>query len=709
MGKKKSQVVGHRWYWGQHLVLCHGPVDAIIKIWFGEKVGWSGYAFENDEIHIDKPTLFGDRDQYGGVVGNIDVLLGHADQDTNTYLYQHCAKTAGGKKVVSAFRYLTSLVFKTPEMGNSSYPPPVSVEVARIKTGWDGNPIWYAERANPGTGLNAAHVLHELVECPEWGVGNSDIDDAAFKVAADKLFNERFGLNAHWTRQQPVEDFIKDICRYINGYVYTNESSGKITLKLARDDYVIDDLEVLTSDQIRTCRNVRRRSQADIINTLTVTYTDSATHEKAAITVMNSAMVNAVGRTVGETVKFPMIMDSTLAYKVAMRELKMLSSRLLTAEIYCDTRFTHLQPGDVVKVEYPPAGLNHVMRVQKKRRGTMAKPEIKLDVMEDVFSPTSGEYTPPPPSDWDSPLNPPMAIATQRLMEAPYWLLANTFNASELAGFGDDSGMLLWLAAKPTSDTLGAELYFDNTNRWTYSHRANFTPASFTTEAIDKHAIQVTLTDNALTQADLPMVCAINDELVVVSKVENGIASLTRAVLDTHPQHHPAMSWLTSLSSEAIDNEFIQGEQVKVRALTVTPIGILPDPQATIITTDIQARAFKPLPVCNVRLNGAYDPEETTLPITLSWLHRNRLSQVGQPEQLTSWYQGGNPEPGVETRLEIYDQDKNKIVDLITNKSEILIPNFETNPTKIEIILTSLRNETESQVKYRHSVIIKPQ
>ncbi|PKF48850.1 hypothetical protein AT251_23095, partial [Enterovibrio nigricans] len=86
MGKKKKQVVGRRWFWGQHLVLCHGPVDAIFRIWFGEKVGRFGRTTSNSRIHINEPSLFGDRDTYGGVVGDIDVLMGYQHQAPNDYL-----------------------------------------------------------------------------------------------------------------------------------------------------------------------------------------------------------------------------------------------------------------------------------------------------------------------------------------------------------------------------------------------------------------------------------------------------------------------------------------------------------------------------------------------------------------------------------------------------------------------------------------------
>nr|WP_086937502.1 phage tail protein [Thaumasiovibrio occultus] len=699
-GKKKKSVIGHRWYWGQHLVLCHGPVDVIKRIWFGEKVGFEQDITSNQRIYINKPTLFGEADKAGGVRGHVDMMFGDANQEQNDYLLAKCAK--GG--LLSAFRHLTSLVFRQTYMGNSSFPPPVAIEVERIQTGWDGNPMWYSEKADTGNGLNAAHLVHELIECPEWGAGNTNVDNAAFTHVADQLWNERFGLNIHWFRQQPVEDFIKDICRYINGHVFTDEITGKVTIRLARDDFDPNTLPVLNEQHIRTVRNAKRHTAADIVNTLTVTYTDPNTHEKAAITVVNSAMRAAVGRTIGETVNFPMIQDAALAYKVAMRELKLLSSRLLTAEVLCDTTAAHFQPGDVVKIEFPAAGLNHVMRVQKKRRGSMDKPETRLQVIEDVFSSTSGVFTPPPPSDWQVPLSEPQPVVRQLAMEAPYWALASTLKPSELASMSDDSGLLLWLAQRPTTDTQGVDLYFNNAGRWVFSHRAMFSPSSYLTQAIDAQATNAPVSDNVLQQAELPTVCALGDELVVVTSVANGMATLVRGVLDTHPTPHGNGAWIAALSPDGVEAEFINGESVQLRALTVTPLGTLPEAQSNVIQATVNARAIRPLPVNNVKFNNQYWPASATLPLNITWAHRNRLSQASYPEQLTTWFANGSPEPGTETQITIEDQNGVLIHQQQGAISSFTISTLDPSVDELIVRLRTRRSGRESLLDFIHRV-----
>ncbi|MDO6542828.1 phage tail protein [Photobacterium sanguinicancri] len=706
MGSKKKQVAGHRWFWGQHLVLCHGPVDAVRRIWFGEKVGWSGSVLSNSRIHIDQPTLFGDRDQYGGIVGDIDICLGHASQIVNNYLAHHCGQVVNGQKVVSAFRHLTALVFRKPEMGNSSYPAPVAVEVERISTGWDGNEIWYVTKAAIGNGLNGAHIVHELIECPEWGTGNSNIDNKAFEACANTLYAEGFGLNAHWVKQQPVEQFVKDICRYLNGYVFTDEASGLITMRLARDNYDTSKVPALTSKVIKTAKNIRRRTQADIINTLTLTYTDPTTYEKSAVTVINSAMVHAVGRTIGETVNFPMIHDAQLAYRVAMRELKMLSARLMTTELYCDTTASVYQPGDVVRVVYPPAGFNHIMRVQKKRRGSMAQPEVKLELMEDIFSAATGDYIPPPPSGWKDPITTPVPITIQQVVESPYWLLATSLNPSELAALNKHSCFVGWLARKPSGDTIGADLYYNNFDRWIYSHRASFSTSSMLAESISPMATQLRLIDSNLLTIELPAVCQLGGELVVVKSIVDGVAEVERGVLDTIPAEHAAMIVIAALDGDALDTEFTTGEQVSVRGLTVTARGALPKDDAAIITTELVGRAAKPLCVTNVKLNDEHWPDTITIPVNVTWSHRNRISQVVEPQHLTNWYTGGTPEPDTTTQISVMDADTNAVLyQGETTETELLLDEtlIPALTQRLTITLTATREGNEAMQPFSHT------
>ena len=50
-GGSSSYVVGHRYYAGLHLAICHGPVDAITRIIVGERTAWSGQVTTSQSIY----------------------------------------------------------------------------------------------------------------------------------------------------------------------------------------------------------------------------------------------------------------------------------------------------------------------------------------------------------------------------------------------------------------------------------------------------------------------------------------------------------------------------------------------------------------------------------------------------------------------------------------------------------------------------------
>jgi hypothetical protein len=66
--------------------------------------------------------------------------------------------------------------------------------------------------------MNPAHIIRECITDTSWGMGytDADIDDTSFTAAADTLFDEEFGLSLLWSKEEKIEEFIKDIIRHID-------------------------------------------------------------------------------------------------------------------------------------------------------------------------------------------------------------------------------------------------------------------------------------------------------------------------------------------------------------------------------------------------------------------------------------------------------------------------------------------------------------
>ena len=99
-----TYVVGHRYYAGLHLALCHGPVDAVTRIIVGERTAWSGSITSSQTIYINAPELFGGESREGGVQGYVEVKLGGPTETVSGYLQQKLGA------VIPAFRGVVSLI-----------------------------------------------------------------------------------------------------------------------------------------------------------------------------------------------------------------------------------------------------------------------------------------------------------------------------------------------------------------------------------------------------------------------------------------------------------------------------------------------------------------------------------------------------------------------------------------------------------------------
>jgi len=157
-----STTVGYQYYLGFHLGLCHGPVDAITRVTWADKIAWQGNITASGTSGISRPNLFGGETREGGIVGAFDVIMGGPTEPINTYL-----NTVLG--AVPAYRGITSFVWKTRNqttnytlddgsiavgataqsgnVGTTPYMKPVAIRVRRIQQGWSTGGVWYSAKA----------------------------------------------------------------------------------------------------------------------------------------------------------------------------------------------------------------------------------------------------------------------------------------------------------------------------------------------------------------------------------------------------------------------------------------------------------------------------------------------------------------------------------------------------------------------------------
>jgi Putative phage tail protein len=142
------QILGYRYYLGMHLLLCHGVVDVIRKIWVDDKVVWAPDNEDNPpptptQILISKSNLFGGQEKGGGISGLIDVLGGQPGQGQNDYL-KRALKTGA---ITPAFRGVMSIIWRRIYIGTATYLRPWEFLITRIHQTSEGAEQWYDAKA----------------------------------------------------------------------------------------------------------------------------------------------------------------------------------------------------------------------------------------------------------------------------------------------------------------------------------------------------------------------------------------------------------------------------------------------------------------------------------------------------------------------------------------------------------------------------------
>lgn len=663
MGKSSKEVtVGFRYHMGIQIVGCHGPVDSFNRLIVGEREAWTGSVTDNATINVNKPELFGGDDREGGVVGDIDVMMGGPTQARNTYL----ANQQGPK--CPAYRGLFSLVFKQFlwSSGNPYFKSPW-VEVTRCLKGWENDTPWHPEIAMiNGKDMNPAHLIYQCFTDSSWGMGYSasDIDDAEWLAAAQQLYNEQFGLSLMWDQQSDIESFVQQVVNHINGAIGVNLSTGKFRLKLIRDDYNINDLLELNVDNIIEMKSFQRAAYGDSANELVISYVDRD-QNPATVAVQDLASIQAQGAVISSTQSYPGIREASLASRVGLRDLRTLSSPLAKTVLVTNRVLWDKDKGDVVKLNWPIMGINGAaFRIIDIDKGTLVDGSITVTMVEDIFGLPANSYSAQPVSQWIDTVVPPIAVSASRVVEASYWDVVHTMSLADQRELQEGYGFGLFMASRgAVRSTLNYRIVASPDNvDYVDVGVGHFNPTGNLVDSLTPIVETLTLTgaydlDNVSLSVDGGYAYIENECLAVLSVDPlTGIVTVKRGILDTVPAAHVAGTkmFFVKQGTGYDTTERVSGETVYYKPLPSTGSGTLPLNDAVAKTLVLANRASRPYPPGNFRVDGSLYPVTVTGPtFTVSWSHRDRSAQTVDFVD----YSSGNigPEVGTTYRLRVWN------------------------------------------------------
>lgn len=694
MGKGgKAQTIGYMYSMSLLMGFGRGPMSECVEIKVGQKRAWKGPLCNNGGSNlalIQARDLFGGDKKEGGIEGPFRVLWGDADQvlpgaeATALGTLPDIADSIG--RTIPQLRGVTTLWYDGEVCSINPYPKDWKVRLRRSIHGWANDNPWYPHKAVinlsgpeiiseaeavalglsdefaeaggsrkqdaaivvPGNirAQNGAHIIYECVTNPEWGRGIEAelIDENSFIYAANQMCAESLGLCFFWTRQEDVDVFIQTVLDHIGGVLYTDRSSGLLTLRLIRDDYDPEELPTFAKGSGLLDILLDDSGSQDIAyNEVVVKYHDPITDTDGEARARNSGARKAQGSSNSMTKDYPGFPTKQLAGRAAVRELIVQSSGLKKYKVRLDRSGWRIAPGMPFRIISPERNIGSIIlrAAQIADTSSQAGGDIQIDALEDVFSmPATSMVTPETPS-WVSPVVLAVPPDDSIAFELSYYDLARRLSQFDIPNVSDSDGYVGVMASQPVPTQVLYDLQYRIAGDvpWTDDEGSfPFTGTAILGSDIDHYETDILLTDIAQFPVDIVGdSMLIGTERVRINTFDpaTGEANISRGVADTLPQSHTMGEtvWLPDDDMASNELPYAPGEILEVAAATRANTNVLLEEDYEILTVEFDQRAGRPYPVGDLQVDGDPIYEVTGLehpePV-FTWATRNRILQADQ-------------------------------------------------------------------------------
>lgn len=615
-------VVGYKYYMGIHFIGVD-EADELTGIAVGDKKLWEGSITSSGPLSVNKPKLFGGEKREGGISGKMDICFGGPTQPQNAYLQKKLGTD------IPAFRNVVSIILNRMYIAaNNPYIKPWAFKFKRMLShGWNSS------KQVVGNQCNAAHAVRGILLDPVKGLGQleTDIDDAAFTAAANTLYDEGYGIGLRWNDpSQSIEDFIKYILTHIDGALYVEPATAKWVLKLIRDDYDIEDVLALDQDSVLELTSFERSGPGDLVNDVIVKYEDFKGITQTA-RAEDVASIAYLGRRITKTYELLGFDNAEIAGKVATRILKQTAYPIAKVKLVANRSAWTLRPGDVFKFSWPALGIDGMaIRVADIDFGLLEDGKVAITGVEDNFSTVPALFGPPPTTEWVSPKSEPVNPTYKKVFELPYYALDRDYISQNKTDFASIGGYFAGVVGDQTGDTYGVDVWVDGTDE------AQGNTCVYAILGADLGLLDTTMSLSAIGPGeDLVEYgdyswAIIDNEIIKIKGPVGDTVTIAKGALDTVPATHTAgaVVYFASDGYVASMNERGIGSGYNVRLTTAALGGELDYADATNYVVSIAGRALMPYPPGNFQINGQYYPASLSGGLTVTWAHRNRLTQI---------------------------------------------------------------------------------
>lgn len=575
--------------------------------------------------------------------------------------------------------------------------------------------------------MNPIHKIREiLTDDTAMGKPEADTNNSNFMKAADRIWREGLGISWAIDEKSCIEA-IEDLCYHIEAGVRVNRQTGLYEMVLFRDDWFTqDEIHDIAENKIKDL-SLEVMNSDDIVNQLNVTYYDRQRIKNSTFSVYENGSILTMGHANAESIDFPYFMNMRNAEIVANWKLKQLSTPAWSGSFTTGWKEARKwNRYDLIRLPWSKKWNGTILvRIIKINLGNGTDNTVTIDFEEVI--PYSGEMNTSIVIDApvESAPQPPQPCQYEPF-ELPYYLAVMALGQRQVddeLAYESNFGLVGVVAEQPQSNSLYAIMKTHNGvegEEWLRAASIQYSETADLDQILSKTSSNFTVKNwkkLANVSAGTLIKCGRDwlgtpGEWMVFQGIDpyTGIISVKRGALDTLPQEWGVDSKLYFCGDDiAYDaNEYVLGEEILVSALTTTPSGVLE--QKGSIPVEIQARAIRPYPPANVKINGEYWPDEIETDLIVTWVDRNRLQQTGG--ETLGWFDGGvTIEPGTTTYLTLTQYDENQ-TELATNSANVTgvitfnfaIASMQPDARTVEITLKTMRDGYECLNPFAHTV-----
>lgn len=287
------------------------------------------------------------------------------------------------------------------------------------------NGLWHLGRL--GEDLNPAEAIYEIITNNYWGCNYyniADVDIKSLMKLGVTCEEEGLGVSCLINSVSTAGDYINKILDHINGIKFDNPLTGKLSFKLLRRDYKIDELPEFNVSNCSVC-NFSRIDWSETISTVSVDFTAPEDYyDKAQTMVYDLANRLITQSYVEKNIDGSYFTTPQNARTLALTKLLSLAYPLATVELHCNRLGQFITAGDPILVNWEPYGISkQVYRVTNVDYATLNSNMITIEAIEDVFGFEDTDYSYGDIPIWTDPDRIPQDVVYYTFLEYPYELV----------------------------------------------------------------------------------------------------------------------------------------------------------------------------------------------------------------------------------------------------------------------------------------------